>query len=73
VPDHSSREVVFPNIQPEYSLAQLEAWEFQAGYKEAFLCRKSDDVLQQALKEVVESPSLEVFKKLVDVALRNMV
>ena len=25
MPDHSSREVVFPNIQPEYSLAQLEA------------------------------------------------
>ena len=25
VPDHSFREVVFPNVQPETSLAQLEA------------------------------------------------
>jgi len=32
VPDHPFREVVFPNIQPESSLAQLEAIPFSPIY-----------------------------------------
>ena len=38
-----------------------------------WLFRKSSEVLAQAAQEVLKSPSLEVFKKRVDVALRAIV
>jgi len=38
-----------------------------------FLHRKGYQALEQAAQGVVESPSLEVFKRYVDVALRDMV
>ena len=46
--------------------------EVQVGYWETFLLQKRGEILEQADREVVESPSLEVFKNHVDVALRDM-
>ena len=40
---------------------------------EAFLVRRSGSAVTQAAQDVMESPSLEVFKSCVDVALRDMV
>ena len=37
------------------------------------ILRKSSHTLEQSAREVVESPSLKVFEKRVDVALRDMV
>ena len=47
--------------------------EVQVGYLEKFLLRKSSEAVAQLLREVVQSPSLEVFRNRVDVALRDMV
>ena len=49
------------------------AREIQAGYEEIFLLRKSGEAVAQAAQGVVGSPSLEVFKSCVDVALRDVV
>ena len=46
--------------------------EVQVGYLEKILM-KSNNALAQAAQEVVESPSLEVFKNYGDVALRDVV
>ena len=43
------------------------------GYREKFLLQMSGEALEVAAQEVVESPSLEVFKKRVDVALKDVV
>ena len=47
--------------------------EVQVGYLEKFLLRKSSEAVAQLLREVVQSPSLEVFRNRVDVALRDVV
>ena len=45
----------------------------QIGNQEKFLLRKSGNALEPAPQGVSESPSLEVFKKRVDVALGHKV
>ena len=44
----------------------------QAGYQEKFLLRRSSHALVELPREVVGSPSLEVFKKRVDVTQRDI-
>ena len=46
--------------------------EVQVGYYETFLLQRSGNVLEQAVQGVVESPSVEVFKKHRDIALRDV-
>jgi len=46
---------------------------FRLNIRKKFLFRKSGQVLEWAAMEVVESLSLLVFKKHLDVVLRNMV
>ena len=47
--------------------------EVQVGYEEEFLLRESSEAVAQLPREVVQSPSLEVFKNRVAVALRDVV
>ena len=46
---------------------------FQVGYWEELLLRRRGDAVAQLPRKVVQSPSLEVIKSHVDVALRDMV
>lgn len=58
-----------------YGTAALPEWFLLfiwVGYKELFLLPKSSQALQ-AHREVMESPSLEVFQNHGDVALRDLI
>ena len=52
---------------------QVAPGEVQVGYEEEFLLSKNGEALAQAAQGGMESPSLEVFKKRADVALRAVV
>ena len=61
MPDHSFREVVFPNVQPESSLAQLEAIPsspisytvlFLQGGKEEYQCLQEGKCTRLWVEEV---------------------
>ena len=47
--------------------------EIQVGYQEELILQKSSEAVAQLPREVVQSPSMEVFKNRVDVALRDVV
>ena len=47
--------------------------EIQVGYQRKYLLRRSGEAVAQLPRKVVQSPSLEVFRSRVDVALRDVV
>ena len=47
--------------------------EIQVGYQEELILQKSSEAVAQLPREVVQSPSLEVFQNRMDVALRDVV
>jgi len=72
VPDHSFREAVFPNIQPEPPLAQLEAIKISSSQKaRAEHCSEEPDMEDKyvsagqrrilCLRKVAQKPPIEVF------------
>jgi len=52
---------------------QVLPGEVQVGYQEELILQKSGEAVAQLPREVVQSPSLEVLKNHVDVALRDVV
>ena len=52
---------------------KLHQARFRLDIRKNFFHRKGGEILEQSTNKVVESPSLEIFKKRVNVALRDMV
>ena len=72
----SQRKRQISNIQiiikkdQKYQIFFLWKWHIQVVYQEKIILQKSGDALAQAAREVVDSPSLEMFKNHGDVALK---
>lgn len=57
------------DISISFLVSSVSLWEVQVRYQENFLLQKN----AQALEQVMETPSLEVLEKCVDVALKDKV
>jgi len=58
--------------QDKEQWAQTEAQEVPSEHEEEFLPSEGDGALEQAAREVVESPSLEIFKTCLDKILCSL-
>jgi len=58
--------------QDKEQWAQTEAWEVPSENEEELLPSEGDGALEQAAREVVESPSLEIFKTRLDKVLYSL-